>query len=205
MGENLQQALSAPGGFAASTYSAAQYPLELRDGAFHLPAVAVDTLGETSAHLAPVSAPGRSGAATPRIKGNDRGADAELFSAEAVVVLAIVAGISQHAVEGNVLGRQDHGWGELRGVVAGTGTHHGARKQMAAGVTTQSQLRPTSTAEGPVTLPVDVVRAGMSALQAGGVERPFGTLVDQAEGVGALENGPEHGLKSPFFSNRFSA
>lgn len=205
MGQNSQQALSAPAGFAAGAHSAAQYPLELRDGALHLPSVGVDTPRETSAHLAPISPPGWSRAATPRVKGNDRGADAELLSAEAVVMLAIVGGISQQAVEGNVLGRQDHGWAELRGVVAGTSTDHGAREQMGAGMATHSQLGPAAPAEGPVPLPVDVVRAGMSALQAGRVQCPFGTLIDQAEGVGPLENGPEHRLKSPFFSSRFSA
>lgn len=205
MGQNFQQTLSAPGGFAAGAHSATQYPLELRDGALYLPPVGVDTLRETSAHLAPISPPGRSRAATPRVKCNDRAADSELLSAEAVVMLAIVGGISQQAVEGNVLGRQDHGWGELRGVVAGTSIDHGAREQMGAGVATQSQLGPAAAAEGPVTLPLDVVRAGMSALQAGRVECPFGTLIDQAEGVGPLENRPEHRLKSPFFSSRFSA
>jgi len=205
VGQNSQQALSLAGGFAACAYSAAQHPLELRDGALDLPAVGVDTLRETSAHLAPISAPGRSRAAPPWVKRNDRGADAELLSAEAVVMLAIVGGVSQQPVEGNLLGRQDHGGGELRGVVAGASTDHGAREQMGSGVATHSQLGPASTAEGFVPLPVDVVGAGISALQPGRVERPFGTLVDQAEGVGPLEDGPEHGLKSPFFSNRFSA
>lgn len=205
MSQNSQRTLAAAARFAAGAYSAAQYALELRDGALHLPAVGVYTFGETSAHLAPISALGRSRAATPRVKRNDRGADAELLSAQAVVMLAIVGGISQQAVEGNVLGRQDHGCAELRGVVAGTSTDHRAREQMGARMATYSQLRPAAPAEGPVTLPVDVVQAGMSALQAGRVERPFGTLIDQAEGVGPLENASEQRLKSPFFSSRFSA
>ena len=205
MGQNSEQTLSAPGGFTAGAYSAAQYPLELRDGALHLPSVGVDTLRETSAHLAPISAAGRSRVATPWVKRNDRGADAELLSAQAVVMLAIVGGISQQAVEGNLLTRQDYGSGELRRIVAGTSTDHGAREQMGSGMATQGQLGPASTPEGPVTLPLDVVRAGMPALQAGGVQCPFGTLIDQAEGVGPLENAPEHRLKSPFFSSLFSA
>jgi len=203
--QNSEQTLSAAGRFTAGAYSAAQYPLELRDGALDLPPVGIDTLRETSAHLAPISAAGRSRAATPWVKGNDRGADAELLSAQAVVMLTIVGGVSQQPVEGNLLGRQDHGSGELRGVIAGTSTDHGAREQMGSGVATQGQLGPASAAEGPVTLAIDVVRAGMSALQAGRVERPFGTLIDQAEGLGALENCPEHRLKSPFFSSLFSA
>ena len=205
MSENSQQALSAPAGFTAGAHSATQYPLELRDGALHLPAVGVDTLRETSAHLAPIPALGRSRPATPRVKRNDRGADAELLPAQAVVMLAIVRGISQHAVEGNVLGRQDHGCAELRRVVAGTSTDNGAREQMGSGVAAQSQLRPAAPPEGPVTLSLDVVQAGMSALQPGRVECRFGTLIDQAEGVGPLEHAPEHGLKSPFFSSLFSA
>ena len=139
------------------------------------------------------------------VERDDRRADSEPFSTEAVVVLAVVGGISDQAVKGNVQGRLRHGLGKLRRIVAGSSTDHRGSKQMAAGVTYDGHLGPASASEAFVAPALNLIGTGVSALRTAGVDGPFRALIDQADGAGVVENGSQELLESPFFSRRFWA
>ena len=122
-----------------------------------------------------------------------------------MVVLAVVAGIAQQAVDGQVVNRLPDGIGKLWRVLTGPLTDHHRCEQIAVCLTDHRQLRPTGTEKPLVSDAVDVVLRDVTTFQTGGVDGCFGLLVDQATRFGNTENGGEKGIESPFFSNRLWA
>ena len=205
MCQDSEVAFAVLGLVASSAQRRTEEPFVPRDRAFGLPSVIVDTLGKALLHLPSVLGRGTFVARTPLIQGDHRGADAESLSAEAMIVLAVVGGVGQKPIPAHVAGGLEHGFGELRGVVRGTSAGNGARNQVGPGVTNDGQLGPAKAAEMPVALALHVVGAGVPGLKTRGVNGALGTLVDQAQAVGAPECGCKQLLESPFFSSRFSA
>jgi len=205
MCQDSEVAFAILGLVASGAQRRTEEPFVSRDRAFGLPAVIVDTPGKALFHLPSVLGRGAFVAGTSLVQGDHRGADAELLSAEAMIVLAVVGGIGKKPVPAHVASSLDHGFGELWGVVGRTSAGNDTRNQVGSGVTDDGQLGPAKAPEVPVALALHVVGAGVSGLKTCGVNGPLRTLVDQAQAVGAPECGCKEPLESPFFSSRFSA
>lgn len=160
-----------------------------RDGAFGLPSVIVDMPGKAAFHLPPVWGPGSFFARASWVQGDHRGGDAESLSAEAMIVLAVVGGVGQKPIPAHVAGGLDHGFGELGGVVGGTSAGNDTGNQVGSGVTDDGQLGPAQATEALVALALHVIGTGVPGLKTCGVDGALGTLVDQAQAVGAPKCG----------------
>lgn len=76
------------------------------------------------------------------VQSDDAPADAEFLAAEAVVVLGIVARVTEGGVDRDPFRSLAHGRGEVRRVLARTEARHGANDQVRAGVEHDGQLGP---------------------------------------------------------------
>ena len=205
MCKNSQKAFAILAWLAGSPQGGAEQPLVSGNSAFNLPAIVVNALMEPLLHLSAVFGRRPPAATSPDVKGNDCGADAELFSTQAMVVFPVVGGVSKKPIKAQVLCRLDDSLRELSRVVRWSTGHYHPGNQMGLAVTDDGHLWPATAAETLVALALNVIGAGVAVFQSGGVDRPFGTLVYLAEGAGSLESRSEQALKSPFFSRRFSA
>jgi len=205
MCQDSEEGFTILGLVASSAQRRTEEPFVSRDRAFGLPAVIVDTPGKVLFHLPSVFGRGAFVAGASFVQGDHRGADAESFSAEAMIVLAVVGGVGQKPIPAHVAGSLDHGFGELWGVVGRTSAGDDTRNQVGSGVTNDGQLGPAKAPEVPVALALHVVEARVPGLKTCGVNGALGMLVDQAQAHGAPECGCKEPLESPFFSSRLSA
>lgn len=189
---------------AACPQGRAEEPFVAADGAFDLPPLPVEAPGEMPGHLPPILRTRRS-VASARIQGDHRGADAQFLPAEPVVVFGVVGGVSQQAVETHAGGSLTQRFGELGRVVARTTADHDAGQKVTLRVADHGELRPFSAPERPVAVAIHVVGAGVSSLQARGVDGPLGVLPDQPERCCTLEAGSGKRVESPLFSSRCCA
>jgi len=203
--QNSQMTFTILGRLGPGPQGRAEQTLVSRNRALDLPAVLVETVVKTPFHLSAVFGRGPFVSAAPGVQRDQRGADTKLLSTQAVIMLTIVSGIGNEPIKAHIACRLDHRLSELGRVVGGTPSHDDSGNQMGLAVTDDGQLWPATPAELLVALAVNVVGAGVSALQARGVDGPLGTLVYQTKGAGALENCSKQLVKSPFFRRRFSA
>lgn len=205
MRQYSQEAFTFLRGIRSGAQGGTQESFVAREGAFHLPTVVVCLFRKVPFHFASVRGFRPPAAGASGIQGNHGGANTELVLAQTVVVLAVIAGIRQHAVKRHVGARADHGLGKLGRVVAGSPCHDYADEKVAGRMANHRQFRPGQTTEPLVSFALNVISTGVSALQACGVHRRLGSPVDQADLACALENGSKQIVKSPFFSSRRSA
>jgi len=205
MGQNSQQALALLGGVVACPQCRVESSLVPRDHALDLPAMPVNSLGETALHETSVSTLGPATPGIPAVDGDGRGANAQLLSAQDVVALAVIGGVGQQAGQADIPNGLAHGRGELRMVIAGPPDHHGTSDQVGLRMTDDRQLRPATTAESPVSTAFDEVGADVMGLQAGRVDGPLALGGDQAALGNSLEDDRQQAMESPFFINRPSA
>ena len=205
MCENSEQALALLGGVAAGSQGGVQQTLVPRDHALDLPAIAVDSLGEPAFHQAAVLGLGPTTPRVPAVQGNCGAANAQLFSAQDMVALAVVAGVGQQAGQTNMPVCLAHGRGELGMIVAGAADHQGGGDQVSRCMTDDRQLRPAAATKPLISTAFHEVGADVVGLQAGGVYGPFGLGRDQATLGGSLEDDAQESVKSPFFISRRSA
>ena len=203
MDEHAQEALAGLRLVAARPHGRAQKAFVPAECALDLPPLPVDVPLEPTCHLRPVT-PRRRCIGASVVDGNHGRANPQLLPAQGVVVLGIVAGIGQQAVEADVPGRLPHRIGELRRVVAGAARGHRTGQQMRAVVADHGQLRPVLAAsEAPAA--AQVVDAGLVGLQACGIDGGLWMVVNQAATLGSGESSSKERLESPPFSRRFSA
>lgn len=201
MSKHAQQALLRLSFVSSRLQRRAEKAFVAADGALDLPPLPVDAPGEAPPHLCPIPRPGRP-VACPLVQGDHRGADAQLFAAEPVIMLGVVGRIGQQAVQGQILGRLSYSLPELGRVVARPSAHHNAGKKVRSSVAHDRQFGPSSASEALVALALNIVGAGMPTLQARGVDGSFGAFIDQSELPGSLETSSDKRLESPFFSRR---
>ena len=204
MGQDADQAFLRLGLLTVGPQARAQEPLVTADGALYLPPVPIDAPVKPPGHLRPIPALGRR-MGPSLVQGDQRGANAKLFAAQPVVVLGVVGGIGQQPVERYVPCGLFEGLWKLGRIVAGSLCDHHPGKQVRGGVADYGELGPPAAPKRPVAVAVHVVGAGVSGLQARGVDGPFGTLVDQSQLPCALETSSDKRPESPFFSSLFCA
>ena len=108
-----------------------------------------------------------------------------------MVMLSVVGCVSQKPIQSQVLRGQSQGLGKLWRIIAGASADHRRDKQVAGGMANDRQLGPTMTPEPFISYTLNVIRAGVSALQAGSVNGPFRALINQAALAGVTENCPK--------------
>ena len=205
MSQNFHQALLLLSGIGAGSQGRIEQTFMPRDRAFDLPAMPVDSLGEPALHQAAVPGLGPMATVLAAVQPDRRGANAQLLAAQDMVGFAVVAGVRQQPGQMQMTDRLTHGRGEL-GVVATRSLHHsGRRDQMGPRMTDDGQLGPGAIATTGVSAAVLEVGADVVRLQAGGVDRPFRFVFDQAALSRPLKDDAQEAVKSPFFSSRCSA
>lgn len=182
----------------------AQEPLVAADGTFDLPTIPVEAPVEATLHLRTILGGGRL-AGPSGVQRDHGGPNAQLLTAQPMVVLGVVSGVGQKTVKGHVGRGLLDGFGELRRIVAGAAADHDASQKVRCGVADDRQLRPLLAPKGPVALAIDIVGAGVPRFKTGGVDGRLGALLDQPSGSGVLEDSSEKRLESPFFRRRLSA
>ena len=205
MSQNSEQAFPFLRRVVSGAQGGAEEPFVATDDALDLPALSVDAFEETPFHLPPVLGLGPAAARVAAIQGNDRAANPQLLAAQPVVAFAVIARVAQQAGQPEVADGLPHGRGELRMVVARATHDIRPGNQMALGVTDQCELGPATTPKATLSAAFDEVGACLVTLQAGGVNGPLGLGGDQAEVTGALKNGRQQAVESPFFNRRSSA
>lgn len=190
----------------------AEPPLVPAESGFGLPAVAVDPpvsaplrlLAEPLDHLPPVHGRGPLPAPAAAVQGDDGGPHPEILPGVAVVALGIEGGVGQHPVPSDGQGRLGHRRSELRGVVGRAGGDPRPGEEVAPGIHGDGELGPQPGRVFPPG-PLEEVAGGVTALQAGPVDRGGRLRPDQAA-IGCGRGGAQQeddGL--PFFSSRAAA
>src|SRR5262249_20847740 len=147
----------------------AEQALVPREGALHLPALAVLAAAEAPPHLAAVAPLGPPPPLAPAVHRDDGRADAELLAAQPVGVLGVEGGVGQEPVPGGVPPRGYDGLGELGRVVTRPGADDGGGKQVALRVAGGGELG-VAAAAVPLALAQYEVAGGVAALQPGGID-----------------------------------
>src|SRR3981189_1705729 len=88
--EHLEEGLTAAAGMGAARQAGAQAPLDLRDRAFRLPALAVFAAVKTPLHRAAVAARGPFASGPPPVEFDDRAANAQALARQGMVVLPVI-------------------------------------------------------------------------------------------------------------------
>jgi hypothetical protein len=96
----------------------------LGDGTFHVPALVINPLEESTSHLATILGFGKLLGRTPFVQWNQSGANTEFFPTQAMIMFPIVCGIGQQRVKYDPLGGLGDCFGKLRGIVAGPPADH---------------------------------------------------------------------------------
>lgn len=204
MGQDPQHALTFAGFVLARAQGGPQASFVLGDRGFNVPAMPVHASMEPLLHLTAVTRL-RPLTGVAFVQSNHGGSNAQFPASQPVVVLAIIAGIAQQAVDGQVANRLPDRIGELRRVLAGPVADHQRREQIGVGVTDQRELGPTRAKKPFVADAMNIMSGGVMTFQAGGIDGRFGLILDQATRLGDTENGGEEGIESPFFSSRLWA
>jgi len=158
-----------------------------------MPALVVEPLWEAVPHRAPIGRPGPAAAGVAPIEANDCLPNAKVCATEAMVVLRIVARISEGGVDPNECRSLSHGWGEVGRVLARADARHGAKEEVRVGMDHGGEFRPGALAMTLAPAPQPEVGADVPCLEPRRVHRRNGGGVDQA----ALAGTPDHHILSP--------
>ena len=191
MSQNPQITFTIYSGFASGPNGRTQQTLVAGDRTFNLPTLAINPLVKSAFHLTTVFACGPFPTSTPLVQRDDRRANSQLLSAKSMVMLSVVGCIGQKPIQRQVLHGQSHGFGKIWRIIAGASADHRRDKQVAGGMANDRQLGPTTTPETFISYTLNVIRTGVSALQAGSVNGPFRPLINQAALAGVAKNCPK--------------
>ena len=138
------------------------------------------------------------------VEGDHGAVDAQLFAAQLVVVLGVIAFVRQDPVWMEIRPRLSHGCRALRRGLAEAGADHDPGDQVAGRMGDGRELGPTCPPASPGVLAPSVLAIGADVMgfQAGGVDSGFGIPVDQATGTGPGEASGQEVMESPFFMRR---
>ena len=175
------------------------------EGTLNLPALAVLAAMKAAFHLPPI---GRLRPAVARIAGiesDHRRADAQPAASEAMIMFAVIAGIPQQAINGQVPDRLLQSGRKLGRVLTGARRDKRRGQQRGGGVTDHRQFGPAPPPKAAVALARDIVGRDMPALQPCGVNCSFGAGLNQASSLRSAKDGGQQVLKRPFFKSRRAA
>lgn len=203
MGDDAEQDFGLSGFVASTSQGRAEAALVLGDRAFDMPAMTISLAVEATPHLAAIRGLGPAVAGVASIQRDQRRTDAQNVTGQAVVMFAVVGGVGQQAIDGQVSARLPGAGRKLRRIPAGPVAQRGPGPQIGARLCGDGQLGPAAPDER-TELPAsnDKVIRDVVILEAGGVDADLGARRDQAACVGNAEKGGKEGIESPFFSSR---
>lgn len=191
-----------PAGSAAEGRSEPSF--EPRDAALDLHALAVLHLWKAAVHLTPVLGLGPP-ASAPLVQVDHRAADAKLVSGVRVVVLGVVAGVGEQAVNADAFARAAQHRRQQRRVLAGPVAHQRVDQQVRGVVAGQRQLGPATQAVAFLPGPVGVMGRSVARLQAGRIDADFFLGPDQPLPARVIKDAVEQGVEHTFLSRRCCA
>jgi len=183
-----------------------QPPLVAGDHAFHLPPLAIGPAVEVCFHLPAVWGFRPAAAGVPPVQGDQGRTDPQVLTSQAMIVLPVVGGIPQQAVDRQVMGCLPNRGGKLAGISAGPLTEDRPHDEVRPGMADQGEFRPMAPDKRPVLGSAkEVVPRRVTALQAGRVNGRLGFTLDQAACPGSTDNRGQEIVEGPFFRSRCSA
>ena len=191
MSQNPQITFTINRCFVSGSDGRTQQTLVAGDRTFNLPTLAINPLVKSAFHLTTVFACGPFPTSTLLVQRDDRRANSQSLSAKSMVMLSVVGRVGQKPIQRQILRGQSQGLGKLWRIIAGASTDHRRDKQVAGGMANDRQLGPTTTPETFISYTLNIIRAGVSALQAGSVYGPFRALINQAALAGVAKNCPK--------------
>ena len=177
--------------FASGSDGRTQQTLVAGDRTFNLPTLAINPLVKSAFHLTTVFACGPFPTSTPLVQRDDRRANSQSLSTKSVVMLSVVGGVGQKPIQRQILRGQSHSFRKIWRIIAGAAADHRRDKQVAGGMANDRQLGPTTTTETLISYTLNIIRADVSALQAGSVKGPFRPVINQAALAGVAKNCPK--------------
>jgi hypothetical protein len=142
---------------------------EPRDRTLDLHPLAVLELGKTAVHLASIFGLGPATSA-PLVQVDDRAANAQCLSGIRMIVLGIVTGVGQHAVEVHPLAGAAQHRSQKRRILRRSVVHQRVNQQVRRVVTGQRQLGPATKAIAFLPASVGIMCRTVSRLHARGVD-----------------------------------
>ena len=106
-----------------------------------MPSLVIDFFGKMLFHKSAIRTPGPLAAAT-LVQRDNTFCYAKLFTAKAMVVLAVITGIGEHPLETDELVCLSDGGNKFRRIIAGTAAYDTAGKQIGIGETDHRYLGP---------------------------------------------------------------
>jgi hypothetical protein len=177
---------------------------ESRDRALDLHPLAVLAFRKAAIHLTSIFGPGPATAAS-LVQVDDRAADAQRFSGIRMIVLGVVTGVGQHAVEVHArAGAAQHG-SQQRRIVGRSVVHQRVNQQMGGVVTGKRQLRPATNPIAFLPCSVGIMRRAVSRLQARGVDAGLLFRADHLPLDGVGKDRIEQLMEQTFFKRRCCA
>lgn len=202
MDEDDPEEVAALGRVASPTDRRSEAAFVLAEAAFDLPALTVSLLWEAPRHLATIAAPGK---LTPRPspRRRDDRPRSKVFAHEAVVLLAVIAGVGEKFIERlSPVGLRDR-LIEFAVIRKRAAVGHGGEIEMTARVADGRELR--ISASLPATT-LAVVGAPVTGFEARGIDGGLRNGRSDYAAVTSDRKGCiEEFAKAPFFSRRFSA
>lgn len=203
MNQDAQENFLSSGLVGSCAERGSELAFVLGERAFDMGPLGVDMARESALERSTVSTLGPL-PGTAHVDGSHQRANTQKLSAEFVMMLAVVGGVSQNLIQRNPQGAFQEGRSEVRRVVAGTYSSLGGQPQVASGVAEYRQLRRERASEalgiGPF---VEVMEAGVPDFKSGGIDGSFWFFLDQAAAVGSLADRVEESIETPFFRRRW--
>jgi len=139
------------------------------------------------------------------IEPDDALGDSQCLAGQSQIVLRIVAGVGQDAVERDALmGLLDQRT-EVGGIGRGAQGDPGGQEERGVEFADDDELDPAGPLQPPRRMAIAVILADVAGVEAGRVDGGDGLIGNQATMAGASEAGVEEGLETPFFTRRCSA
>jgi hypothetical protein len=175
-----------------------------REGAFRLPALAILPRVEPSFHLPSVLRQRPIAALAAPVDRDHGRAHTQIFATHAMILFAIEGCVAKDAVPTNDQACFSQSQGKLGGIIARTHADGRRRQKVAGGVPDDGEFRPRG-CSAFLAGPSEKITGGVATVQARGINRCFGPLVDQAAVLGAHGGLDEEENGLPFFKSRCSA
>ena len=202
--QNFDKAFPFPRRVVSGSQRRTQNPFVLGKTAFDLDALAIDPIGKLPFHLLSISALGRLGTPTT-IERDHGGPNSQVLSCQRMIGFRIKPGIAQQAIKSKVPAGLNHGRGKMGTVVVGAPGHDTAPEQVGLRVADGRDFGPGGVLSRAFAGPVQIVGTDMMGLEPGGINGPLRLIGDQIQLSGAVQNGVQEIVQSPFFSSRCSA
>jgi len=202
MNQYTQENFLGPGVVGLGTECRSELALVLGEGAFDVRPLTIDTTRKAAFECTTIAPLG------PRmvpavVDGGDQRSDPQELPAEDMMMVAVVCSVGQDLIQGDPGCRFHHRRSEVGGVVGRASAYLSREPEVGAGVAEHRELGKRIDPELPgVGALAAVVEADVPGFVSGGIDRPFGLVLDQAATMGVVGNRVEQSIETPFLRRR---